>query len=44
MSLFYEGEFIVDIYLDYINDKYINYSFNFIYNIYIKNTSKLIFI
>lgn len=24
MSLFYEGEFIVDIYLDYINDKYIN--------------------
>ena len=25
MSLFYEGKFIVDIYLDYINDKYINY-------------------
>ena len=24
MSLFYEGKFIVDIYLDYINDKYIN--------------------
>ena len=24
MSLFYKGEFIVDIYEDYINDKYIN--------------------
>ena len=24
MSLFYKGEFIVDIYVDYINDKYIN--------------------